>query len=243
MQKTISVNKKWSPRKVTAMLLIFVAIPVAILLGALVMENKNYNLISMLVVVLALLSFLLIFENRKPQVRELVIIAVMVAISVAGRAAFFMTPQVKPVIAVIIVAGICLGGEAGFVVGALTALVSNLIFGQGPWTAWQMFGMGAIGFIAGVLFYKGPFPKKVLPISIFSGIAVMIIYGPIMDTASALMMSPELTWKILWAFWIAGAPLNAINAVSTAGFLLIISKPMIWIMDRVRIKYGLLDNQ
>ena len=65
-----------------------------------------------------------------------------------------MLPQFKPVLALTIIAGVAFGGEVGFLVGAMTMLTSNMIFGQGPWTPWQMFAMGIIGFLAGVLFKK-----------------------------------------------------------------------------------------
>lgn len=66
-----------------------------------------------------------------------------------------MLPQFKPVMALTIVAGVAFGGETGFLVGAMTMLASNVLFGQGPLTPWQMFAMGIIGFLAGLLFRKG----------------------------------------------------------------------------------------
>ena len=78
-----------------------------------------------------------------------------VALNVAGRAAFFMLPEFKPVVAMTILAGVAFGGETGFLVGAMTMLVSNMLFSQGPWTPWQMFAMGIIGWLAGVLYRKG----------------------------------------------------------------------------------------
>ena len=42
-----------------------------------------------------------------------------------------------------LLSGFALGGAPGFVVGALAALASNLFFGQGPWTPWQMAALGA----------------------------------------------------------------------------------------------------
>ena len=89
----------------------------------------------------------MIFEGRKPKSkRTFTIIAVLCALGIAGRAAFFMLPQFKPVLALTIIAGVALGGETGFLVGAITMLVSNIMFSQGPWTPWQMFAMGIIGF-------------------------------------------------------------------------------------------------
>ena len=68
------------------------------------------------------------FENRKPKARELVIISALCAIGVAGRTAFFMLPQFKPVAAIVIISGVAFGGETGFLVGAITAFVSNFFF-------------------------------------------------------------------------------------------------------------------
>ena len=64
-------------------------------------------------------------------------------------------PQFKPVAAMVIITGVTLGGESGFLVGAIGAFVSNFYFSQGPWTPWQMFSFGIIGFVAGVIFQKG----------------------------------------------------------------------------------------
>ena len=72
--------------------------------------------------------------------------AVLCAIAVASRSAFFMLLQFKPVLALTIIVGVAFGGETGFLVGAVTMLVSNVLFSQGPWTPWQMFSMGIIGF-------------------------------------------------------------------------------------------------
>ena len=138
-----------------ATLLIFLLIIPATLFFGLRLTGRAYYLTSTLVIIEIIIPFLLAFESRKPQARELVVIAVLCAISVAGRAAFFMLPQFKPVMAMTIISGVALGGESGFLVGALSMLVSNMLFSQGVWTPWQMFSMGIIGFLAGVLFRKG----------------------------------------------------------------------------------------
>ena len=122
--------------------------------GMIFLDDRKYYFISLLLIFYAMVPFFVRFEGRKPQSREVVILAVMVAIGVAGRAAFFMVPQFKPVVAIVVIAGVCLGKESGFLVGAMTAFVSNFIFGQGPWTPWQMFCFGLIGFLAGLLFEK-----------------------------------------------------------------------------------------
>lgn len=70
-----------------------------------------------------MIPFFMVFEKRKPQARELIIIATLSAIAVAGRAAFFMLPNFKPVCAIVIIAGVCFGAESGFLVGAVSGFV------------------------------------------------------------------------------------------------------------------------
>ena len=76
-----------------------------------------------------MIPFFLAFEGRKPQARELVVIAVMSAIAVAGRVAIPI-PHFKAVFAFVMLAGIAFGPETGFMVGAITAFVSNFFYGN-----------------------------------------------------------------------------------------------------------------
>src|SRR5665648_760076 len=151
--------------------------------GMIFLDDRKYYFISLLMIAYAIVPFFVRFEKRKPQSREIVIIAVMLAIAVAGRAAFFLVPQFKPVVAIVIISGICLGKEAGFLIGAMTGFVSNFIFGQGPWTPWQMFCFGIIGFIAGLLFEKTLVTKtprkRQIVLCIYGGLAAFFIYGGI----------------------------------------------------------------
>ena len=93
----------------------------------------------------------LLFEWRKCNSRELGIIATLTALSVAGRCLFAAVPGFKPSTFIIICTGYIFGPMPGFMAGATTALVSNLFFGQGPWTVWQMLAWGSAGASAGIL--------------------------------------------------------------------------------------------
>ena len=107
-------------------------------------------LLGLLFLVASSIPFILVFDKKKPQAREMVPIAVMAAIAVVGRTVFSIIPlpNFKPCSAVIIITAIAFGPEAGFLTGALTGFVSNFIFGQGPWTPWQMFTWGLVGCIS-----------------------------------------------------------------------------------------------
>ena len=221
--------------------MILVTIPLTIYIGINFLGDRRFYFVSMLIILQTMLPFALVFESRKPQARELVIIAVLCAIAVAGRAAFFMLPHFKPVVAVVIIAGVAFGGETGFLVGALSGFVSNMFFGQGPWTPWQMFAFGIIGFIAGVLFRKGLLGRRSATLAIFGAIVTFFVYGGIMDTAAMLMWQPYPTRAMLIAYYIQGVPLNLVHAAATVTFMLIISRPMLDKLDRIKVKYGLVE--
>lgn len=188
---------------VSAVLIVLV-IPATILFGVFCLGDRKYYFISILIILYTILPFVMVFEKRKPQARELIVISVLAAIAVAGRAAFFMLPQFKPVVAIVIIAGVCFGAESGFFVGAVAGFVSNFFFGQGPWTPWQMFCFGIIGFLAGILFKKGFLKKTRLPLCIFGGLSTFFIYGGIIDFGSLLMFTSEFSWKTLFATYASG---------------------------------------
>ncbi|MCM3629917.1 ECF transporter S component [Paenibacillus glycanilyticus] len=235
-------NSRFGRRTLVSAFLIFVIIPATILFGVYALDDRKYYFISLLIILYTMLPFAMVFEKRKPQARELIVIAVLSAIAVAGRAAFFMLPQFKPVAAIVIIAGVSFGPEAGFLVGATTGFVSNFFFGQGPWTPWQMFCFGIIGFIAGLLFRKGWLRKKRLSLSVFGGLATFVIYGGIINIGSMLMFTPTLSREALIATYVSGFWFDLIHAAATAIFLFILSKPMIEKLDRIKLKYGLIDR-
>ena len=230
-----------SKRTIAAAVMILIAIPFTIYAGIRFFGDRRYYLISMLIILETMIPFAMVFESRKPQARELVIISVLCAIAVGGRAAFFMLPQFKPVLAVIIITGVCFGGETGFLTGAVTGFVSNFFFGQGPWTPWQMFAFGIIGFIAGILFKKGILRKTRVSLCIFGFSAALVIYGGIMNPASVIMQQVKITPQMILSSYIMGIPFDLIHALSTAFFLWFISEPMLDKLERLKIKYGLIE--
>jgi energy-coupling factor transporter ATP-binding protein EcfA2/uncharacterized membrane protein len=230
-------KQKLSRRTAVAAGLIFLLIPLTLCLGERYLGGRKYYFISLLVLLECMAPFFLIFEGRKPQTRELVVVAVLCAIGVAGRAAFFMVPQFKPVMAIVIVAGVSLGGETGFLVGAMTMLASNVLFSQGPWTPWQMFAMGLVGFLAGVLFGRGGLPRNRVALSIYGALAAILVYGGIMNPASALLWADEINWEILLAYYLSGFPMDCVQAAATAVFLWLAGEPMLEKLERVKGKY------
>ncbi|MGG7178620.1 ECF transporter S component [Clostridium paraputrificum] len=228
-------------RTILSAIIILLLIPLTILFGIFVLEDRKYYFISILIIIYTMVPFFMVFEKRKPKARELIIIAVLSAIAVAGRMAFFAIPQFKPVVAVVIIAGVCFGAEAGFLTGAISGFVSNFFFGQGPWTPWQMFCFGIIGFIAGILFQKGRLKKKKISLCIYGGISTLLIYGGIINLGSLFMATSKITLEGILAIYISGFWFDIIHAISTVVFLFFIADPMIEKLDRIKIKYGLIE--
>ena len=228
-----------SPRTAVSSLTALLLIPLTPLLGPKLLGERSYYAVSLLMVLEAMLPFFLVFEGRKPRARELVVTAVLCALGVAGRAAFFMLPQCKPVLALTILAGAALGGETGFLVGAVTMLVSNILFSQGPWTPWQMLGMGLCGFLAGLVFRRGGLPKKKGTLCAYGAVSAFAVYGILLNAYSALLATGALTWQSLAVYCASGFAMDAVQAGSTVAFLWFFAEPMLEKLERVKRKYGL----
>ena len=240
--QTPKEKRRLGKRTIAASVAILLFIPLTIFAGIFYLDDRHYNVVALLVLLECMLPFVLIFEGRKPKARELVTIAVLCAIGIAGRSLFFMLPQFKPILALTIIAGVAFGGEAGFLVGAVTMLTSNMLFSQGPWTPWQMFAMGLIGFLAGVLFKKGWLCRTRGSLAVFGAFMAVIVYGGIMNPAAAFMVSAEgVTLKTLIAYYITGLPMDLIHAFGTVIFIMFAAEPMLEKMDRIKVKYGLVE--
>src|SRR5688572_20395325 len=100
---------------------------------------------AMVILGVALVAGFAWYERAHPSARVLALVATLAALAALGRIAFAPLPNVKPTTDIVLLTGYALGGAPGFAVGAVAALASNLFFGQGPWTPWQMVAWGGIG--------------------------------------------------------------------------------------------------
>ena len=204
-------------------------------------NGREYYLIAFFIIMAAILWFVFSFERRKPKEREVVVLAVMTAMAVIGRLIFFMTPQIKPCAAIIIITAVMLGKQAGFLCGALTAFISDFMFGQGPWTPWQMIAFGLVGLGAAVIFEKSALKNKML-LCIYGFVATALVYGLIMDTSTVLMTTDRPTMNAFVAVYISGIIFNVIHGLSTVVILWFLADPMFRKLDRIKQKYGMYTN-
>lgn len=214
-------------------------LPVSLLLLA-YHQVEQTALLSFLAVIIALLPFFVSFERRKWQVRNLLPIVVMTALATAGRLLFAAAPNFKPVLSIIIVTAISFGPASGFMTGALTALASNLFFGQGPWTPWQMYAFGLVAYLAGVLQQKAFF-KRPLFVYIY-GFLSAFLYGIILDTWHVISFLRPVTWQGALLIYGQGAIFNLLLAIATVVFLIPIRAPWTRQLDRIKQKFGLMGG-
>ena len=201
--------------------------------------SRSFYVPALLLIVLSVLPFFFWFETRRIRTGELVVMASAIAAAVAGRALMGFVPQLKPVGAVVVMTAAAFGGNVGFVVGSLSMLLSNFVFGQGIFTPFQMLGMGLVGFFSGLILCGRPWSNRRLPVCITGAALVFAVYGPLVDLCSLLTMVSDRQSAL--AVLGSGAVFNAIHAANTAAILFFLNKPVNDKFSRLRIKYGIFD--
>lgn len=225
-----------------ATLLVFLAlIPATLFLGT-KLPGRSFYITGTLMILELMLPFFMAFEGRRPQARELVLLAVMCAIAITGRVALPF-PHFKAVFAFVMLSGIVFGPESGFMVGAITALASNFFYGQGAYTPWQMFAYGAGGMLAGFCFDKNRLSRDALTMAVFGFFGVVLLIGPLMDCSGLFLMVTTINTGSVIAVFTAGFPANIANGICTALTLLLLGKPMLTKLDRIKVKYGMLGSE
>ena len=222
------------------LILIFLMIPGTLFLGTR-LTGRWYYLTSTLIIIETMISFFLAFESRKPQARELVTIAVMCALAVASRVVVPI-PNFKPVIAIIMITGMAFGAQTGFMTGAISAFASNFFYSQGPWTPWQMMAYGMAGFLTGLLLHKRRRFCHPAILSIYGFVVSLLLVGPLLDCSTLFTTGGVLSWKFAMAVFAAGLPHNFMQALACPVTLLLLSKPLLYKLDRLKKKYGMLDH-
>ena len=225
-----------------AMLTVFFAlIPLTLFLGD-KLPGKGYYLTGVIMIAELAIPFFMAFEKRKPQARELVVLAVMIALAVIGRVAI-PVPHFKAAFAIIMLTGIAFGPEAGFVAGAMTAFASNFFYGQGAYMPWQMMAYGAGGMLAGFVFIKNKIPRKPWIMAAFGFLAVVLWIGPLLDTSHLFIMMPEINASTVTASLASGIPVNISQGVCTALMMLLFGRPLLEKLERVKQKYGMAEDE
>ena len=226
---------------IVTLLIFFLLIPATLFLGTKI-PGRSYYITSTLMILELMVPFFMAFEGRKPQARELVVIAVMCAIAIVARTAIPI-PHFKAIFAVIMLSGIAFGPEAGFMVGAISAFASNFFYGQGAYTPWQMMAYGAGGMLAGFCFAKGRLPQKPWVMAVFGFFATILWVGPLLDCSHIFLMLSVINRDSILAALLSGFPVNLSQAICTVLIMLLFGRALLDKLDRVKTKYGMMEDE
>lgn len=195
----------------------------------------TWQLASFAVLAFALATGFWWYERTKPPAKVVALVATLAALAAIGRIAFAPLPNVKPTTDIVLLAGYVLGGAPGFVVGALTALVSNLFFGQGPYTPWQMASWGLVGVFGALLAWLFGRDLGRIPLAAACG-AAGLGFGLIMDVHMWILYSGH-TLTELWVVLGRGVPFNVAHAVGNVVFCLAFGPLLVRSLARFRERF------
>ena len=223
--------KKW-----ISCVILCVLVPVVVIGGSTLFSGKRYAWLSLCVALLACVPFFLYFERRARSAERLIPLAILTALSVLGRILFAPIPSFKPVTAMVVLTAMYFGSETGFLCGALSAVISNFYFGQGPWTPFQMFAWGIVGFLAGLI--AEPLKKSRLLLGLY-GIFAGVLFSFLMDIWTVLWADGYFNFPRYFAALASAAPVTVIYAVSNVLFLELFVYPIGRIFRRFKEKFAL----
>jgi prenyltransferase/squalene oxidase-like repeat protein len=196
----------------------------------------SWPLVSLLVLGAALAAGFVWYERSHPSARVLALVGTLAALAVLGRVAFAPLPNVKPTTDIVLIAGYALGGAPGFVVGAVTGLVSNFFFGQGPWTPWQMAAWGMVGIGGAVLARITGRRLGRLPLALCCA-AAGLAYGVVLDVSTWINFTGGEQSGSLGAVFAAAAAFDAAHAIGNFLFCLAFGPALVRAVSRFRDRF------
>jgi len=192
-------------RTIVSSFIIFGLIPLTIFIGVKFLDQSKYMIVSLLILIYTMVPFFMVFERRRPKAREIVLIAMMSALTVVAQLFFHVTIPVQIGTALVIISGAALEPEAGFLIGAISRFVCNFYMGQGPWTPWQMFCWGILGFLAGMAFNKVDLDKlKSRDFKMIMGPVICVLFGIAAAFITYLIYPGDDTTFMGWRLYIFG---------------------------------------
>jgi energy-coupling factor transport system substrate-specific component len=195
----------------------------------------TWEVASFLIVGAVILAGFAWYERSRPPAQVVALVAALAALAIAGRIAFAAFPNVKPTTDIVVFAGYALGGAPGFAVGALTALVSNFWFGQGPWTPWQMVGWGLCG-VLGALLALGTRNASRLVLAATCGFAG-IFYGALLNFSLMATYGGDLSLRHFLVLEARAIPFDVAHVLGNVVLALVAGPAMVRMLARFRERF------
>jgi energy-coupling factor transport system substrate-specific component len=200
---------------------------------------RHWAPISLGIIALIVIAVFFEFAEKAGGAKEISMTAMLAALSSVIRIPFAAIPSVQPSSFVIASSGYVFGPVSGFMVGAMTAIVSNFFLGMGPWTFFQMFAWGLMGasFAWAGRFIRVFGPRSRVLFLAGLGFGWGYIFGFITNIWSFSAFGLPLTWESLVTLQLASLPFDTMHAVSNAAFFLIFGKVVLRILERFRERF------
>jgi hypothetical protein len=195
----------------------------------------TWEVASFLIVGAVILAGFAWYERSRPPAQVVALVAALAALAIAGRIAFAAFPNVKPTTDIVVFAGYALGGAPGFAVGALTALVSNFWFGQGPWTPWQMAGWGLCG-VLGAALALGTRNAGRLTLAAICGFAG-IFYGALLNFSLMATYGGDLSLRHFLVLEGRAVPFEIAHVLGNVVLALVAGPAMVRMLTRFRERF------
>lgn len=193
-------------------------------------------------------SGLLLAQKRLAGPKQIALLAVLAALASATRIATSGVGGFELVFVIVILGAAAVGAEFGFLLGAFSILLSSIFFaGIGPWTAFQVFAVGWVGFGAGYIGRR--FDKYKIVALAGYGFAASYAFGLIMNLWFwPFAIGPETSisysaehglWQNLASFLgysLVSSTLtwDTVRAISSAVFILLLGKPVLATLKRYK---------
>ena len=137
-----------------------------------------------------------------------------------------------------LLSGYVLGGAPGFAVGAIAALSSNIFFGQGPWTPWQMIGWGGVG-AAGALLARVAGRELARGWLTMACALAGLAFGAVMNVSLWVTFGGDHTLAKLEAYFATSLPFDVAHAVGNALFCLAFGPALVRALRRFRARFDI----
>ena len=196
----------------------------------------SWVLASFLLLGLALAIGFAWYERSHPSARVLALVATLAALAALGRIAFAPLPSVKPTTDIVLLTGYVLGGAPGFAVGAVGAVASNLFFGQGPWTPWQMAGWGGAGVLGALLARGAGRELGRVPLAVACGLA-SLLFGAVMNVHLWVTYSGDHTLAKLGYYFGTSLVFDVAHAAGSVAFCLAFGPALVRALRRYRTRF------
>lgn len=227
-----------SRKRTLAMLLDLLMVPIILFLSVRYNSGNSYLLLCTLVIFLSMVSFMFLFDRSRIRTREIMTVAVMSTLAVLGRVFLFFAPEIKIMSAIVVISGMTLGPVCGFLVGTVAAFVSNFFFGQGSWTLWQMYALGLVGLLSGIILKNR---RDRWTVCITGFVLVFAVYGGIVNFHSLMFFTNTVSLESAKTIYIPAIPFDFMHALTTFIFLWFFEETFDQKIGRIKRKYGMMS--